>query len=303
MVCVVAWLIIAVWNYLTAGYTSSNLWVAAIFFVVSVFGWFHANSMHTQEALHEQVGLLKKVNITLDETHANLSDDAKNLEETMKEMDEQIEQYRGENVKNETMTIMEVFRHLSGTPEEADRKGETLHVIQTYKYAMQEIHELTEEKKKERKDNTTIEANIETDDEGGWKYTMKAHDADKHVIGETSVTLHFERAETADTENPNGGHVMKVIPMVNGKKVEGKIPPGCVKMRDIEDLFRGELEGVSYTGKDEYRENRLPDGIKSVKDCFASEDDQIEFWRELHREVDIDLNEYVSQMQKMSSTM
>ena len=64
---------------------------------MSVFGWFHANSMHTQEALHEQVGLLKKVNVTLDETHSNLSDDAKNLEDTMKEMDEQIEQVTNDN--------------------------------------------------------------------------------------------------------------------------------------------------------------------------------------------------------------
>ena len=53
--------------------------------------------MHVQEALHEQVNLLAKVNITLDETHSDLNQDAEDLEQNMKELDDQIEKVTNTN--------------------------------------------------------------------------------------------------------------------------------------------------------------------------------------------------------------
>ena len=216
---------------------------------------------------------------------------------------------------------MEVFRHLSGNPhKDADKSGETLHVIHTYNYAQEyidedgnffgrvkgdderatEIEQEIKDQKDPWKEGMTVEANIETDENGGWKYTLKAFDGDKQV-GDTCVTLEFERAQTADDANPDEGHVTKVIPKVKKHgvmtRLEGKIPAGHVKMHDVEDLFRNKIH---LDGPDLIKNGEK---VEYLRQCFATEEDQIEFWRELNREVDIDLNEYVSQMQKMSSTM
>lgn len=162
-------------------------------------------------------------------------------------------------------------------------------------------------------EGTVVETKIETDEDGSWKYTMMTKRGDEEVKSD-SVILQFERAETSDDASPEDGHVTKVIPMVKNKntgrleKVTGKIPPGYVKMSEIEKLFetkQAEDGSLSNYAKEAKKVSNNFDytSVRYAKDCFAAPEDRIAFWKELKEEVDIDLNEYVSQMQKMSGSV
>eukprot|EP00622_Pseudochattonella_farcimen_P001851 FR736653.1.p1 GENE.FR736653.1~~FR736653.1.p1 ORF type:complete len:197 (+),score=21.40 FR736653.1:132-722(+) len=117
VLCIINFGFIAVMMWLTEGSTNANFLVSLALFIISCFAVLLADSIHTQEDFRDQVMRLKDVNDTLAETHAHLSEDIGDLETILGNLNAAVGAYRTENEKNETLTILDVFRHLGGPPE------------------------------------------------------------------------------------------------------------------------------------------------------------------------------------------